>query len=447
MDLIISLSIETVHVIPGDIDPPRFLDALSRTLSVYPLAAGRFERPSDTSDGWKIRLTKSGVPVKFLENHTEQIMPSTRVIQNQGVASLVEKVDIDKILEPHSDEPLARFTMVKFVKTGLTAIGFSQYHTIGDGFIVIQFLRLLSQTYQGLLPLDPSPSYSSHYSPLHATSTYPQESLMTPHLESPFPMGGKPPFMGRHKGEISRVDIHFRVETIEQIHKAVTLLANENTDEGSRSVAFSKQDTLIALLARASTKSDPRNAIQHIINFFMYRGIGSTSPTAVGNANLGAIAFMPKGASSNEPIEYIVRRVRQAITQVREPEFLEVLIAKVGDLALRAADANMLLDITPPDGIMAVNSTWRFDWTSAHFGHPGRTQFYHTMLLEPRFIKIVQPNPIRLADGTYQSFSGDAEVTLCVLKKQRELFTRALHEEMGGLHVEGMPEVVIAELA
>lgn len=58
-------------------------------------------------------------------------MPSTRVIQNQGVASLVEKVDIDKILEPHSDEPLARFTMVKFVKTGLTAIGFSQYHTIG----------------------------------------------------------------------------------------------------------------------------------------------------------------------------------------------------------------------------------------------------------------------------------------------------------------------------
>lgn len=139
----------------------------------------------------------------------------------------------------------------------------------GDGFVVIQFLRLLSQTYQGLLPLDPSPSYSSHYSPLHATSTYPQESLMTPHLESPFPMGGKPPFMGRHKGEISRVDIHFRVETIEQIHKAVTLLANENTDEGSRSVAFSKQDTLIALLARASTKSDPRNAIQHIINFFM----------------------------------------------------------------------------------------------------------------------------------------------------------------------------------
>lgn len=58
-------------------------------------------------------------------------MPTNHIIQNKGVAALVERVNINKILERNSDEPLARFTIIKFVKLGVTAIGFSQHHTIG----------------------------------------------------------------------------------------------------------------------------------------------------------------------------------------------------------------------------------------------------------------------------------------------------------------------------
>ena len=58
-------------------------------------------------------------------------MPDNRVIQNKVVGSLVRALDMKLVLAPHSDEPLARFTITRFAKLGSTAIGFSQYHPIG----------------------------------------------------------------------------------------------------------------------------------------------------------------------------------------------------------------------------------------------------------------------------------------------------------------------------
>ena len=71
--------------------------------------------------------------------------------------------------------------------------------------------------------------------------------------------------MGKLQGKLTRVDIHFPASMVNSINEAVTSLAK------SRDVSFrfSKQDTLIALLARTLTRMDPENTFQYILNFFM----------------------------------------------------------------------------------------------------------------------------------------------------------------------------------
>lgn len=97
----------------------------------------------------QIRLTNSAIPVKFLESEAEAVMPTDHVIQNKGVFALVDRVDIAKILERDSDEPLARIRLTKFVKLGATAIGFSQHHSIG---MTISFHYVLRRNADGCLP-------------------------------------------------------------------------------------------------------------------------------------------------------------------------------------------------------------------------------------------------------------------------------------------------------
>lgn len=67
-------------------------------------------------------------------------MSDSRVVQNTRVASLVKALDMKRVLAPHSDEPLARFTITRFPKAGSTVVGFSQYHPIGRANILFLFL-------------------------------------------------------------------------------------------------------------------------------------------------------------------------------------------------------------------------------------------------------------------------------------------------------------------
>ena len=86
----------------------------------------------------------------------------------------------------------------------------------------------------------------------------------------------------------------------------------------------------------------------------------------------------------------------------------------------------------------------RFDWTSAHFGFPGQTRFYHTILDEPRFVKMFQPNPTRLPNGTWQVRpKDDVEIVFYIHKEFRGTFmdlfaAQARHLGMSG-EVEWVP--------
>lgn len=110
---------------------------------------------------------------------------------------------------------------------------------------------------------------------------------------------------------------------------------------------------------------------------------------------------------------------------------------------------------------MVINSTWRyanltstrrlvsmlisstsFDWTSAHFGYPGKTRFFHTVLDGPRYVKMFEPNPTRQPDGTWTTRRGDVEITLHVDEEACARFKELIVQEAHNLGVVGEIEFV-----
>ena len=65
-------------------------------------------------------------------------------------------------------------------------------------------------------------------------------------------------------------------------------------------------------------------------------------------------------------------------------------------------------------GTLFVNSTYKFDYLSPHFGYEDRTMYYYSHPPGARFVKVLPPNPRVLPDGTFQSRKGDVEVVFFV---------------------------------
>lgn len=89
------------------------------------------------------------------------------------------------------------------------------------------------------------------------------------------------------------------------------------------------------------------------------------------------------------------------------------------------------------DSICILTVVLSFDWTSAHFGYPGRTRFFHTVLDGPRYVKFFEPNPVFQQDGTWKSRCGDVEITLHVDDYVHTQFKKMLLEELQRLGVSG----------
>lgn len=84
----------------------------------------------------------------------------------------------------------------------------------------------------------------------------------------------------------------------------------------------------------------------------------------------------------------------------------------------------------------AVNSQsttqTRVPYTALHFGYPGKTRFYSWGAWE-RFFRIWPGNPERLADGTWRSNEGSAQVFFTLKHELKPLYLAAYEEDMKSL--------------
>lgn len=109
------------------------------------------------------------------------------------------------------------------------------------------------------------------------------------------------------------------------------------------------------------------------------------------------------------------QHVRKALLTLQDTNVVRGQAAIVANVQRDAAwrkkcQAFGLID----QGTIFVNSTYKFDYLSPHFGYEGRTLYYYCHPPGARFVKVLPPNPRVLPDGTFQSRKGDVEVVFFI---------------------------------
>ena len=129
---------------------------------------------------------------------------------------------------------------------------------------------MLSQNYLGLPSLDAPPSYA----PLHTYSFDPDiyGKILMPDIERTYDVHDTPPFDRLSLVKPVRVDLHFTVEQVLAIQRAVRLMAPIMED-----ARVSRQDALWALLVHCMSKSGPDYAPEILSSIIMVYSIHRAS--------------------------------------------------------------------------------------------------------------------------------------------------------------------------
>ncbi|KIP05936.1 hypothetical protein PHLGIDRAFT_19573 [Phlebiopsis gigantea 11061_1 CR5-6] len=349
ISLMPGFKVDTAHVVPGPIDLDQFTNALALTLSVFPVYAGRLERP-DITEPWRVRLTNDAVPVVVITSDADAEVPSNTVVQSPF--TLTRGVDLSRHMENDAAEPFMRVTITKFTKTGCTSIGFCTSHLIGDGWQMLQFARLVSQNYLGLPPLDPPPIYE-HPAP-YPFNSEDYGDVFTPEFQHFYHYKDTPPHLDISRKKPIRSDFRLTAMQVAQIQKGI--IAQCPNDKPP---IISRQDAIVALLADSVSKSEPDSPpVQHINTIFMNRGIPPHSATAFGNGLLWAMTDAAEDYEQETPFT-IALRVRKSLVRLRDPGYAAAYVAKGSKLARKAMDSGLFQDFIPRPGYMTINSTWR----------------------------------------------------------------------------------------
>jgi len=200
----------------------------------------------------QIRLTNSGVPVSVTDNDTDEIFPTD--FMNQTAFPYVDPVNVPGIVntEGESDEPLFRMTITRFTKLNSTSIGTFWSHvlcafsltfhvplimltktTSVDGNSILQFLRQVSQLYQGLGPIDPPPYYEPE------ATKFPEPPKASPTWKQPWRNG------------MEFVAFRFTATQLTEIHNSVA--------KGIEHPKITRMDIVTGLLERCLSEVDPES--------------------------------------------------------------------------------------------------------------------------------------------------------------------------------------------
>jgi len=195
--------------------------------------------------------------------------------------------------------------------------------------------------------------------------------------------------------------------------------------KGMEHLKSSRADTMVGMLARClsevETESKPIDTISHTIN---HRGMGIYPDNAVLNALIypSTELRVSKDIDLRDNILAWVTEIRKSMERLKDPGFIKDAAAEQAKIQSQIVWDRKGVDIAlTKESLLVVNNMWKFSWTSAHFGHPGKVRFHHGHTPSSRFVKIVAPNP-KFVDGTWISREGDMEVGFWVPQNRRKKF-------------------------
>jgi len=427
----LSRIVPNAQIIPELLDIGRFNAALSKALSSFPLLAGRLVRPDSLEAPWRIRLTNSGVPVSLVDSDADEIAPTDSVALT--TLHLLESPDVSRIVNAkgESDEPLFRLTITRFTKLNTTSIGACSSHVLFDASGFLLFLKLLSQLYQGLEPIDPPP----YYEPEAIKFPKPQQAPSSTSTYDPYDPSAPPPWENPEGKKMDFVALRLTAKQLSELHSSIVKDADH--------LRISRADTVVGLLARCLSEVEPESKpidmISYVIN---HRGMGVYPQNAAVNAifMLPTLFKVPEELDAHDSVLAWGTEIRKTLGRLKYPEFVDAVAAGVGNALSLIAWYKGGRDLsTAKEGSLIVNNMWKFGLTGAHFGHPGKVGFHHGHLPGSRYVKIATPNP-KLVDGVWKSREGDMEVTFYVPPNRRKRFEKLFEGYARDLGVTGPVE-------
>ena len=226
------------------------------------------------------------MPVSLIDSDADDIFPTNLTVQTP--LSFAELLNVAEIIstEGESDEPLFRLTITRFTELNSTSIGACNSHILCafpydlpgpfvrltrtvsvDGSGLLMFLKLLSQLYQGLGPLDPPPFYEPEAIKF-------AESLMAPspifHRYNPSAL---PPWELPERKAMEFIAFRFTAVQLAEIHDSVT--------KGMEHLRISRVDTVVGLLARCLSELEPESkpisTVSYVVNVCAFIPLPSNS--------------------------------------------------------------------------------------------------------------------------------------------------------------------------
>jgi len=202
-------------------------------------------------------------------------------------------------------------------------------------------------------------------------------------------------------------------EQFKEIHQHIIEFSS-TLDEPVR---LSRLDVLIGMIAEAHTACDPKNPpIANVVHMINQRGMGAIHQDSACNGIIGCVTQnVPRSDSLEHGVLKFAQHVRKALLSLEDANVLRSHAATVMNVQRDAAwkkkgQAFGLIH----HGTIFVNSTYKFDYLSPHFGYAGRTLYYYSHPPGARFVKVLPPNPRVLPDGTFHSREGDIEVVFFI---------------------------------
>ncbi|CAM4836641.1 unnamed protein product [Rotaria magnacalcarata] len=422
IDLWITPRIDNVFVYDTDLDIDRLKEALSRTLTAWPLVCGQFLVLD--GENYVIEMSDNAIPFSLFNNTELARWPHDRTVVFNSVDGLLppflDEVKSEQLLKSSSYEPLFRLKVTRLIQSGEWVMGTSWAHVLGDAFACLNFLHTLSCFYQQVECPVLAPSFERR---LWRCEEADQSLLPTmKHLCDAVSTEENLRKVMNEELTHDQLNIHFSGKQL------VRLLAL--CDDTSLTI----HDIMIAyiiLTLNTSCFQKEEEIIRYTNNIVNYRGVSDSiaPPNLIGNCTLRMIS---ENFDNPYSLSNIARSIRRSILRSRDPQFLEHWLATADDLMRNMARNGLEVNIDHFQNGIIVNSNFRYDWArSVDLGHTDKCRF-HTEGTTSLFLRVFRLNPIY--DGTQWKTRDreGAEVAFRIEKNMRKKFLdvwqRDIHE-------------------
>jgi hypothetical protein len=405
--------IDNVFVYPS-LDIDRLQNALSQTLSFWPILTGRVLVDDNE---YFIEFSNNSIPFTYVENDQLEQWPNLPVVVDD--ATILQPF-IDSVQYKPEIEPLLRLKVTRLVRSGEYVLGTSFFHMVGDADSNMHFLNDLSKMYQHLEPLLSRPIFERH--PLNKEDP---EFTLLPVLKLYQNTNTREVVLARivkEHTETDPINISFSSKQLTQLH----ILAGGFNDE------LTAHDTLCAYIILTMNKHlflTEDDYIRRTYIYANYRGVTDSLATKDYVANA---LMQPLSSDFPDPLSLssIAKTIRQLVKTTRQEDFLQKWVTSANVLMTKFIKNGEVNFVWDKDEVI-FNSNFKYDWANqANFGMTNQCRF-HTMGLYKFYFRIFQLNPVKGEDGIWTKDNGGAEVAFRIPKGEiKEKFLKACEKDM-----------------